>query len=208
MHSSVVFSELLNRVAEGDSLAENQLYQQFCRKLIALAAVKISTAFRSKVDAEDIVQSVYRSFFIRFRADRVQVESWESLWSFLACVTIRKCSEKSRRLMAEKRGGGTVTSLSEAIENGAIASNSSPEPSPEELLVLEETIAELLEPFSESQADIIRLRMEGFTFAEIGEKIGRTERTVYRSMNELRDRMAAMLNGDLDCGAGRRSDES
>jgi hypothetical protein len=49
-----------------------------------LARTHLDGKLRQKVDPEDVVQSVYKSFFRRLEADQVEMIDWDSLW-YLVC---------------------------------------------------------------------------------------------------------------------------
>ena len=55
--------ELLDRVRQGDEQAATELFDRYVERLIRLAQSRLSAKLRRRVDAEDVVQSVYRSFF-------------------------------------------------------------------------------------------------------------------------------------------------
>ena len=67
------------------------------------------------------------------------------------------------------------------------------EPTPDQVAIFNETLTTLMEPMSESQRTIVHMRLKNYTYAEIGEKLGRTERTVYRTLGEIRERMNEIL---------------
>ena len=61
-------------------------------------------------------------------------------------------------------------------------------------MMFEELLAELFGPLMSTQREIVRLRMEGFTNTEIAEKLGRTERTVYRALEQLRESVEILFD--------------
>ena len=67
----------------GEAHAAEQVFLRFAQRLIALARSRIDAAVRSKEDPEDVVQSVFRSFFTRQRGGQFLLADWESLWASL-----------------------------------------------------------------------------------------------------------------------------
>ena len=192
VHSSIILNNLLEQVKNDDSSAANKVYNRFAERLIHHAAKHISQVFNAKIDPEDIVQSVFRSFFVRHRVDKIRFESWNDLFSFLLLVTSRKCGEKARMLLAEKRSVNREQVLDPEMspeQNFGVAGD----PTPDQVAIFNETLTTLMEPMSESQRTIVHMRMKNYTYAEIGDKLGRTERTVYRTLGEIRDRMNEIL---------------
>ena len=71
--------------APGTISAANQwaVFERFSRRLIGLARVHLDERFQHKVDPEDVVQSVYKSFLIRYGDGALAAEGWEGLWGLL-----------------------------------------------------------------------------------------------------------------------------
>jgi RNA polymerase sigma-70 factor (ECF subfamily) len=67
-----------------------------------LARVQLDAVVRRKVDAEDVVQSVYKSLFIRAGAGELQVHDWGNLWGMLTLITLRKCLDRVAYHRAER----------------------------------------------------------------------------------------------------------
>lgn len=179
--------------AQGNLEAEQLLVNRFSRRLVRLAATRISEVFNSKIEPEDVVQSVFKSFFARHRRGSLDFTSWDDVWSFLACVTVRKCSEKANWFLRDKRNINRELSCAVGAENTHFQLASS-EPSPDDVMMFEELLAELFGPLMSTQREIVRLRMEGFTNTEIAEKLGRTERTVYRALEQLRESVEILFD--------------
>ena len=89
------FAEFLARLHNQDDAAAQELFVRFAHQLIALALRHIDAGLRHKVDPEDVVQSVYKSFFIRYGEGKLDIVSWNSLWGLLALITVRKCAERA-----------------------------------------------------------------------------------------------------------------
>lgn len=197
IESSLILSDLLERINQGDSTAETLLYDQYSRRLIALAATKISSVFRAKVEPEDIVQSVLCSFFVRQREGQLKFESWKDLWNFLVTVTVRKCGQQVRKQLSEKRNINRELDLNSVNDSDRRRHQTeSPEPTPLQISIFCEMLELLVENLNESQVEIIRLRLEGETFEEISRKIERSERSVYRAMQSIQAKAKTIIADD------------
>ncbi len=53
--------ELLSRIRQGDEQAATDLFERYVERLIRLAQSRLSAKLQRRIDAEDVVQSVYRS---------------------------------------------------------------------------------------------------------------------------------------------------
>ena len=104
--------KLLDQWRAGDERAAKELFDSYVERLMALARRRISQRLASRVDPEDIVQSVFRTFFGRVKAgefhfeDKVQDTERKILndgrrtlggsaaesWSFHSASENRRCS--------------------------------------------------------------------------------------------------------------------
>ncbi len=184
------FHNLLNQLKNGDQDAATKIYECYASQLIAKARGRLDMNVQRKVDAEDIIQSVYRSFFHRFDEGQYELENWESLWGLLITITHRKCGRKLDYFHADKRDVGRERNPNINTEDSvkqweAIAR----EPTPEEAATLTETMEEMLELFNPRQRKILSLCLQGYTQQEVGEQIGCSERTVRRVLNTARQEL-------------------
>jgi RNA polymerase sigma-70 factor (ECF subfamily) len=77
------FAEFLDRLRCGDDAAAMEFFGRFAHQLIALALRHIDAGLRHKVDPEDVVQSAFKSFFVRYGDGKLNVVNWNSLWGLL-----------------------------------------------------------------------------------------------------------------------------
>ena len=68
-------------------------------------------------------------------------------------------------------------------------------PRPEEAAALTELVEQLLHALSEGEQQIVRMRLEGYTIAEIGRALDRAERTVRRVLARVRRRALRLTAG-------------
>src|SRR5262249_24826469 len=97
------FEDVMTRLRAGDQAAAREIFHRFVDKLIRLARGKFNANLRHKVDPEDIVQSAYKSFFVRYGAGKLQVQDWGNLWGLLTMITLRKCLDRVEYHQAERR---------------------------------------------------------------------------------------------------------
>src|SRR5205823_4289317 len=103
MADETSFAEMMERLRLGDGPAAAQIFDRFAGRLVGLARSRIHGLLRQKVDPEDIVQSVFRSFFLRQSEGRMEVGSWDSLWGLLVVITLRKCGRCVEYFHAARR---------------------------------------------------------------------------------------------------------
>ena len=157
-------------------------------QLIALARQRLDKRLKQRVDPEDIVQSVYKSFFIRHRDGQLDVVNWQSLWGLLTLITLRKCADRAEYFRADRRDVNREASAGAdqaPIWQGVVGR----EPSPEEATLLAETVEALLSGLDQDERGIIEMSLQGHSTQEISTALGRAERSVRR----LRERVRLQL---------------
>src|SRR5579862_676446 len=81
---------LLRRWQGGDQAAAQLLFDRYVERLLALARKRISQRLAGRVDAEDVVQSVFRTFFGRAKAGQFHVNDPDDLCRLLTRITVHK----------------------------------------------------------------------------------------------------------------------
>jgi RNA polymerase sigma-70 factor (ECF subfamily) len=185
------FAQFLARLHNQDDAAARELFGRFAHQLIALAHRHIDAGLRHKVDPEDVVQSVYKSFFVRYGGGNLDVVNWNSLWGLLTLITVRKCAERAAYHHAECRDAAREVSP----RGDEVVSWLEPfgrEPTPLEAAVLSETVEQLLASLDEEERPVLELSLQGYTTREISERLGRAERTVRLLREGVRHRLERM----------------
>jgi len=192
-----VVCSLTERLRAGDDEAAGQLVRRFTARLIALASSRLDGLLSSKVDPEDLVQSVYKSFLKRLRAGDCQFNTWDELWAYLVLLTVRKCWDRRRYHRAARRDVGRERSLSLADENELAALGAmTRDPTPAQAAMLVETIEKLMAGLSQRDREILSLYLQGFTIAEISLRTGRAQRTVRRTIARGKQTLRTMYEGE------------
>jgi RNA polymerase sigma-70 factor (ECF subfamily) len=176
--------------ADGQSTQGTQAdFERFTRRLIGLARGHIDARLRHKVDLEDVVQSAYKSLFLRYGDDALAAEGWDGLWSLLTVITLRKCADRARYYQAECRD--VRREQKAMVTEGATAWHEAVgrEPTPDEAAELTETIAGVLRGLDTDERAIVELSLQGFTTTEISEQLGRAERSVRRLRERVRQQL-------------------
>jgi RNA polymerase sigma-70 factor (ECF subfamily) len=175
------FPELMDRLQQGDSEAARQVFERFAERLLEVARRRLHRRLRRKLDPEDVLQSVFRSFFGRQAGGGFALPSWDRLWGLLVVLTVRKCGRRAVHFRAGRRD------LTREMSSASDFDLPSPEPSPQEVLQLTECVHQLLARFHGQQREMIVLRLQGSTVAEISTQLGRSERSVQRVLKRARD---------------------
>jgi RNA polymerase sigma-70 factor (ECF subfamily) len=182
-------SSLLRRLRRGNEDAATLLYLRYAERLRQLARAECSPDLARRIDVDDIVQSVFKSFFRGFSQGYYSVPPGEELWKLFLVIALNKIRAKAAFHRAAKRDV-RLTAGEHLIDQG---SRSEHDADPTPRMFLRMVIDEALDQLSPLQKQMVILRIEGFDVAEIASKIGRSKRTVERVLQKFRNRMTEIL---------------
>jgi RNA polymerase sigma-70 factor, ECF subfamily len=183
---------LLRRFQGGQPDASTQLYLRYAERLHALVTSQSSADLARRVDAEEIVQSVFRTFFRRASQGHYSVPDGEEIWKLLLVIALNKIRAAGAFHKAAKRDV-RLTVGGEAFERAIERERGHDENA---LTVLRLVIAELLEGIPDAHRVMIELRIEGHDVAEINERVKRSKRSVERVLQNFRKRLEALIQED------------
>ena len=183
---------LLRRFRRGQDDGPTLLYLRYAERLRALAATQIAQGLAGRVDSEDIVQSVFRTFFRRAAQGQYDVPEGEELWKLLLVIALNKVRavgayhRAARRDVRRTSGGET---FDRAIDTEVGRDEAA-------LSVLRLVIDEILDALPSGHRPIVELRVEGYEVAEIADRVQRSKRTVERVLQEFRQRLYCRIRQD------------
>jgi RNA polymerase sigma-70 factor (ECF subfamily) len=188
-------AELMGRLRSGEDGAAREVFARFAGRLVGLARRHLDARLAVKVDPEDVVQSAYKSFFVRHRDGGLEVGSWDGLWGVLTMITLRKCADRAAYYGAGKRDVAREAAGPAPDQSGPGMADR--EPRPDEAAVLAETVEALYRAMDDpDERAILELSLQGFTAAEVSERLGRAERSVRRLREGIRKRLERMQLGE------------
>jgi RNA polymerase sigma-70 factor (ECF subfamily) len=193
------FAELEPRLRAGDEGAATEVFRRFAGRLIALARAKLDTRIRRKEDPKDVVQSVYGTFFRRYRAGQFDLANWDSLWSLLTVITVRKCLSRTEYYLAKCRCiAGEVDPGSWADAADGLSEAIDREPTPLEAAVLGETVEQMMGGLEDIDRTIIELCLDGYSPWEISAQLHVSERRVVRLRGRIKKRLERMQADEVN----------
>lgn len=191
------FARLMARLRSGEDAAAREVFERFAGRLVALARGRFNRLLVRKVDPEDVVQSAFKSFFIRHREGKLDVGDSGGLWNLLTLITLRKCADRADYFLAERRDAAreaTGSAGGEGPDAWLVALDR--EPRPEEAVILAETVECLFRDASVHERPVLELSLQGYTAAEISVRLGRAERSVRRLREQVRKRLERQRGAD------------
>jgi RNA polymerase sigma-70 factor (ECF subfamily) len=183
---------LIRHVRLGSQDAADQLYKRYAFRLRELARAQCSPNLARREEIEDIVQSVFGSFFRGANKGYYDVPAGEELWKLFLVIALNKIRAKGAYHQAAKRDIRRTVSgawCENSLEQVAAADESAQ-------AALQLTVDETLDCLPNQYREVLRLRIEGFEIKEIAQKVGRSRRTVERLLQESRKRLAELLQLD------------
>jgi RNA polymerase sigma-70 factor (ECF subfamily) len=183
---------LLRRLQHGQADASTELYLRYAERLLALTAAQTAPDLARRIDPEDIVQSVFRTFFRRAILGHYTIPDGEEIWKLLLVIALNKVRTVGAFHRAAKRdvrrtfGGGA---FDRAVESQSGRDEAA-------LSLLRMVVEELLESEPESHRRMIELRIEGHEVNDVAAAVQRSKRSVERVLQEFRQRLDALIRGD------------
>jgi tRNA A-37 threonylcarbamoyl transferase component Bud32/DNA-directed RNA polymerase specialized sigma24 family protein len=193
-HAAWTSLVLLDRVRKRDELAAEELFSRYFERLTSLARSRLSRRVARRTDPEDVVMSVYRSFFVGARAGRFSLRRGGDLWRLLAAMTKHKLLRQARHASAGRRSVEAEVPF-EPAETGAIYRRC--QPTAEDAVTLADELDWLFSELDALGRRVLELRLQGAQLSEIATDTGRAERTIRRTLAQIRELMAGRL-ADVD----------
>ena len=187
---------VMRRLRKGDQQAATEVFHRFSARIALLAKRWVQPPVTRRFDPEDVVQSVYGSFFRRYRAGEYDVHDWNSLWGLLAIITRRKCQNRVAYQKAGCRDVRRDESLfpnHDTCPNVALTRGSSAD----EAAIATEILELLLDGLSPRDQGITALHMEKHTVTEIACQLDCSQRTVARVIERARKKLRRVYYHDL-----------
>jgi RNA polymerase sigma factor (sigma-70 family) len=178
-------TRLLRQLQAESPQAAGALWERFFARMLALARQRLHHRPRRVADEEVVVMVAFERFLRGVRQGRFRrLADRDDLWTILFTLTTRQAAQQLRDQGRDVRGGGEV-------RGGSALDRDVPddEMGPVEAVALQESMARLLAALGDDELRRIALaRMEGHSNAEIAGQIGRSEVTVERRLNLIREK--------------------
>jgi len=191
--------QLVQRWRDGDQQAATELFRRCAERLVALVRSRLSGALAQRLDAEDVVQSACRSFFHGVRNERLVVQRSGDLWRLLAAIALHKLHHQVEKQQAGKRAVSRERGpRSDDSTFGLPVEVVAREPAPSDAAAAIDELEHILRPLEPLHRRMVELRLEGYTFEEIGAAVGRSERLVRLVLDRVRTRLHERLEENQD----------
>ncbi|HEY4313353.1 MAG TPA: ECF-type sigma factor [Pirellulales bacterium] len=181
-------SDWLDAYRHGDRDAAQQLWNRYYAQLVRQALRGLRGAPRRLRDEEDIALSAFNSFCLAVEAGRFpNLFDRSDLWRILVAITAKKALNERRYQRAKKRFWFDAWS---APDRDSLRPDSlvGKEPSPEQSAEAADHLSRLLSILNEHLLQQIAIcKLEGYTNAEIAQRLDCSVSTVGRKITIIRD---------------------
>jgi RNA polymerase sigma-70 factor (ECF subfamily) len=175
---------MLEKLSTGDSEAAALVFQTYEPVLRAMVRRRLSPPLRAKFDSMDVVQSVWADVLIGFRENRRAFASRAHLRAFLARVTYNHFINHYRH------HGLAIAHEQPLYDDETPELPASDEPRPSEVAQADELWQNMLKLCPPSRREVLELKRQGLTLAEISSRTGFPERSIRRLLYDLAKRMS------------------
>jgi RNA polymerase sigma-70 factor (ECF subfamily) len=169
----------------GDQEAARQLFDNYVDRLVALVRRRISPRLTSRVDPEDVVQSVFRTFFNRLKAGRFRFEEQDDLCKLLMRITLHKTLRQVAFHKAAKRDPNLETGQNDPARERLLELLDR-EPTPEAAVEFMDQMDHFLNQLRPQERQILVLRLQGYSNDEIAQQLGIYDRKIRRVLERIR----------------------
>lgn len=180
---------LVQAIRNGDEQSAAELYDRYARRVFALVHAQMADWLHSVTAPEDIVQSVFKSMFRGVQGGSYEAPEGNTLWSLIAVIAVRKIRRRATHHLAECRDAQRNVPI-DSLEETQI-------PAAENFQLLEMDLREMLGSLRDADRKILLARIQGHSVDEIGEMMGRSSRTIERSLQRIRELLADLLSDEL-----------
>ena len=172
--------DLLAEYMAGEGRAADAIFDRYLQRLLALARTRISPKLRRRIDAEDVVQSAYRSFFVHANDGRYNLDRSGDLWRLLAATTLNKLRGQIEKQTAAKR------SINQEENFDAIETLAARQPTIVDVIAVGEQLSLAMGHLTDDQRTVLAATLQGQSVEEISRTIGKSQRTVRRLLSQAK----------------------
>jgi RNA polymerase sigma-70 factor (ECF subfamily) len=176
----------LARIQAGDEDAARELLSRYEAEVRLVVRRQLPRLLRSRFDSLDFLQSVWGSFFRRVRGGPAEFEDSRHLVAFLARAAKNKVIDEYRRAASQKQDVHREEPIwAEGTRPKELPGEID---SPSEVAQAHEVYGRLKSMVPEERRTIVELKAQGLSSRDIGDRLGISERTVQRVIEDLRRR--------------------
>jgi RNA polymerase sigma-70 factor (ECF subfamily) len=177
--------KLVEQCRTGNEAAASELFNRYVSRLMGVARNRLGERMNSRLDPEDVVQSVFRTFFTRLKQDQFEIEDGNDLSKLLVRITLHKTLRQIAYHRAARRDPGQETPQGELSRND-ILQVMTKEPTPETVVTFIDQLEHFLGKLEPDEQQIVTLRLQGHSSEDIAKELNSYDRKVRRVLERVR----------------------
>ena len=188
MNETTSVTLAFEQMRNGDNAAVETIWVKYLPRLLGLARKTLEGRRPRMIEADDVVQSVFFSFWVRADRGDFGIGEWNrnDLWNLLATITVRKSLNQIRRENVLQRGAGKVLGESAFGVDDSVGDGLDQALAQLPVQEFDLQIEEMLERLGDELREIALFRLMNYKNHEIAELLGCTERKVERKLEKIR----------------------
>jgi RNA polymerase sigma factor (sigma-70 family) len=183
-------ADWIRRWCAGDQQAAELLFERYAARLTHVAEQHLSRKVAARESGDDVVQSVFRTFFRRSAEGHFQLDSSAQVWRLLVKITLQKARSHARYHTRKKRSAGAEVA---PADDSWVAEALDREPDPAAAATLVDLLEEILKDVPPLYCRVLELRLQGMELAAVARELKITRTTAYRALELFKRRL-------IECG--------
>jgi RNA polymerase sigma factor (sigma-70 family) len=183
-------ADWLRRWCAGDQRGAELLFARYGARLTHVAEQHLSRKVAAREGGEDVVQSVFRTFFRRSAEGLFQIDTSAQVWRLLVKITLQKARTRGRFHAAKKRSAAAEV---RPDDEAWVAEALDREPDPAAATELVDLMEAMLQGVPPLYCRVLELRLQGMVPADVARELNISRNTVYRALDLFKVRL-------LECG--------
>lgn len=176
---------LVERCRAGSESAAAELFNRYVSRLLGVARRRIGERMNSRLDPEDVVQSVFRTFFSRLKNEQFEIVDDDDLSKLLVRITLHKTLRQIAYHRAARRDPNQEAPQGEVSRNDIFQAMTR-EPTPETVVTFIDQLDHFLKRLSPEDQQILTLRLQGNSTDEIAAQLNTYDRKIRRVLERVR----------------------
>lgn len=185
------FADLIERVAQGQDMAMGELSRQFGPALVIYCERSLKGALRARLDAEDVVQSMWITMWQGIRTGKFDVPTAEHLLALAKTLLRRQVARHWRKLKSEMDFTQSAAMIETVVDQQLIPTAAA-ETGPQQKAEFDELMENFLGGLSETDQALIQLRFRGHTTADAAILLRIEPGTLRVRLGRLREKFAGL----------------
>jgi RNA polymerase sigma-70 factor (ECF subfamily) len=176
---------LLASCRGGDEQAARQLFESYADRLLPLVRRRLNQRLASRIDPEDVLQSVFRTFFQRAKQGEFSFQHQDDLAKLLVRITIHKTLKQVAFHQAAQRDPRLELGHSPKVQD-RMQDLLDHEPTPDVAAAFVDQLEHFLARLRPEERQVLELRLQGYSNQEITAKLGTYDRKIRRILERIR----------------------